>query len=774
MISTVNGLQDTFAGPNYSPLPSDFVFNIHVDNTGDAVEDVTFQFVPGAVFSGPLDPVSGTHSGIEISVPIAGGPGSRKIKVALAHIGPVTAGNEDSLNYREHYQLRVVNGPLANNANIDLGPFATQVGNGSQYFRKPFDYAGRKSFPDYETYANSFIYSANIPGCAFPAKVFVGQRRDPFNINLGGVFDLVNIVPVEELGGSEDPKFNMLKDKAITAFTLEVHKSCIAGQSDGIVGAWASVNYLNHVGPQQTHTVGPQKNRLGNPLINELFIGLTQKDYWNYQHPKDEAYFRSYYEYPTLPELIEVLFGNIVRRAVPSINSTIAPSFYPRSDLLQILTLGIPGVNAQTLVGSGACDVISAPPIADLIRLNLNIAATPRSLQNPLGVIEGDNAGFPNGRRPGDDVVDIYLRVAMGAVCHVLPGVFCTPNQAPVGAFHITDRAPLSAYDMAGRFPYLVHPVAGSDLRGVCNPLQVIQYAIEGFTHGDLPAFFAIFAPTYKFNVNGFTVPFDARQLPIPQTNVFNIKKFVVASNAVASNPNQVVATTLDQVTISGGTTLRWFEQHFFTFDPVSCLVIQDDLHTDIQTWSAFINSLAPGAIPSDSPLRSGLGSVDTGLTASGIGAPSHFYGSPACDAYGQTRKALLAFEQADFVGAFAPLNGTFAFSLNGFPLPLDYRQLAQAVGLFYSSFSSKTLWLSRDPVNPNQVHFLSLDQAILKNGTIVTWFENHRYTYDPDANCKVVKDDMHADMNDIQRFVAPFGFTYPPQFFGNLGPLDF
>jgi hypothetical protein len=76
--------------------------------------------------------------------------------------------------------------------------------------------------------------------------------------------------------------------------------------------------------------------------------------------------------------------------------------------------------------------------------------------------------------------------------------------------------------------------------------------------------------------------------------------------------------------------------------------------------------------------------------------------------------------------------------------------------------------------VNPNQVHFLSLDQAILKNGTIVTWFENHRYTYDPDANCKVVKDDMHADMNDIQRFVAPFGFTYPPQFFGNLGPLDF
>jgi hypothetical protein len=174
MIMNVNGLQDTFAGPNYSPLPSDFVFGFHVDNTGDAVEDKTFQFIPDANFSGAFDPARGTGGGLEIPVPLAGGPNSRMVKVALAHIGPVSAGNEGSLNYKEHFQLRAFNGRSSENREIDNGPFVTNVNGGSRFFRKPFDNAGQKTFPGgYGNNSSTFVHTVNIPGCAVPGRVFV-------------------------------------------------------------------------------------------------------------------------------------------------------------------------------------------------------------------------------------------------------------------------------------------------------------------------------------------------------------------------------------------------------------------------------------------------------------------------------------------------------------------------------------------------------------------------------------------------------------------------
>ena len=477
----MKGLQDTLAGPNYHPLPSDFVFNLHVDNTGDAVEDVTFQFVPGATFSGEFNAAKGIHEGLAIPVPISGGPNSRLVKVALAHIGPVTAADESALNYREHYQLNVFNGPLDSNRNIDNGQYATRTSDGERMLRKPFDYAGTKTFADYDAYANSFIHEVTLPGCAFPAKVFVGQRKDAFNINLGQVFDLVNLVPVEELvpildpngGPAQQDKFNTLDDKAVTELSIEVHQSCIRGASpNGVVGVWASVNYLNHVGPEQSHVVGAQKNRLGNPLVNELFVGLTDKDYWNHVYPKDDAIFREYLEYPTLPEIIEILFGNAVRSTLentPSnFTSSLAPNVYPRTDILAILNLGIPGVNQQELVGTPSCETVTAPPLADLLRLNLDIPITPRAEQNEYGIIGSDNAGYPNGRRPGDDVVDIFLRVGMGRICHppfdTLLGI-CSPAQAPVGMFGITDRAPLNSSYVGPAFPYLLAPRPGSQLK---------------------------------------------------------------------------------------------------------------------------------------------------------------------------------------------------------------------------------------------------------------------------------------------------------------------
>jgi hypothetical protein len=483
-------LREIFLTLAPDPLPSDFVFNIHVERTGDGQEDLTFQFVPGAVFAGALNPATGTHEGIAIPVPLAGGPNSRLVKVALAVTGQVTPGNEGSLNYLEHYKLRVFSGKLSDNRDIDAGPFATIQGNpSSDTFRKPFDNAGTKTFPNgYSNYSATFIYDINIPGCGFPGRVFVGQRNDPFNINLGQVFDLINLIPAEELGGTQDPKFNVLARKSVTSFSLEVHKSCLTTPGgNSVIGAWGSVNYLKHVGPTHSHYVGAQKNRLGNPLINELvsmphllfdsrlshfaqFIGLTDKDRWNYVHPSQESQFLEYYQYPTLPELVELLFGPTVRGAVPSITTSLAPNVYPRVDLAVVLLQGVPGLTQQTLIGSSQCGTLTAPPNADMLRLDANSAPTPRASQNPFGVLNytglpNDFGGFPNGRRPGDDIVDIFLRVGMGRLCHPPFNTLfniCQPSQAPIGNLMLTDRAPLSARDLPGVFPYLNTPLPGS------------------------------------------------------------------------------------------------------------------------------------------------------------------------------------------------------------------------------------------------------------------------------------------------------------------------
>jgi hypothetical protein len=215
--------------------------------------------------------------------------------------------------------LRVFTGPSGKSTSVDAGPFATKVAGGGEFlfrkgffvvlilhfiaseFRIPYAYAGQKTFPgttagvdDYAGYSKSFVYDINIPGCALPGKVFVGQRQEPFGISLGEVFDLVKIrkrrfffcccflknclkVNMDPTTGGDNPAKNSLARKAVTALALEIPTSCL-NASNTVIGGWASVQHLTHVGPSQAHVAGAQKNRLGNPLINELFIGLTDKD----------------------------------------------------------------------------------------------------------------------------------------------------------------------------------------------------------------------------------------------------------------------------------------------------------------------------------------------------------------------------------------------------------------------------------------------------------------------------------------------------------------
>ncbi len=195
-------------------------------------------------------------------------------------------------------------------------------------------------------------------------------------------------------------------------------------------------------------------------MVNELFIGYDRKDRFNASRPRDDGQFIDFVTNPGLPHILDALFRDAVNATLGTDIADLAPTNFPRNDLVTAFLTGFPGVNQ-----------FSNPVPGEMLRLNTAIPATPRDQQHPLGVIAGDVAGFPNGRRPGDDSVDIALRVAMGALCHPLPlgengdpvslGL-CEPEQAAVGNVPFTDGAPLSARDLDNQFPYLLTPYPGS------------------------------------------------------------------------------------------------------------------------------------------------------------------------------------------------------------------------------------------------------------------------------------------------------------------------
>jgi len=290
-----------------------------------------------------------------------------------------------------------------------------------------------------------------IPGCDVDGKVFVGQRKEAFAVNLGEIFDLVNTDPIAETAVERNDETNDLADKNVTSFALEVPTVCLTGTAntaeDGsgspVIGAWttASVPQARVINPApmangKGATVEggafAQVSRLGMPLVNELVIGLKDKNAFNASEPSgDAAQFIDYVTHPTLPELLEILFP------------VKAPNNFPRTDLITAFLTGVPDLNMP--VGVTA---------SEMLRLNPAVPAKAIGEQNDLGVLGADNAGFPNGRRPVDDVVDISLRVAMGFLVD--------PADAPDGMLGYTDGVQLNAAELQIVFPYLATPIAGS------------------------------------------------------------------------------------------------------------------------------------------------------------------------------------------------------------------------------------------------------------------------------------------------------------------------
>ncbi len=450
LLANYQPLQDAYGGPNYFSMDPNALYEIHIDNTGDAKEDLSFQFR----FQNKL---ANNGAGVSLNV------GGKSVGIPLIQAGAVANVKDANLQLGESYTVNVVRGDRRRGSVQAV----TNAANGSATFDKPVDNIGRKTIADYAAYAGQHVYTVNIPGCATPGRVFVGQRQDPFAVNLGTIFDLVN-APVAVI---TDPSLigaapNTIADKNVTTLAVELHRSCLVN-GDDVIGGWTTASLRQarlldgkplsgHQTSEKTGGAWVQVSRLGMPLVNEVVIGLKDKDRFNAAKPADDAQFADYVTNPTLPALLEIAL------AIPGT----APTNFPRTDLVTTFLTGIPGLNQPRSVQA-----------SEMLRLNTAIAPVPFAQQNRLGVVGNllaggsDNAGFPNGRRPKDDVVDISLVAVMGGLCvangdtNALGlGTACKPSAAPLGstAFNLHDAVDQATVPLLAGFPYLNTPIGGT------------------------------------------------------------------------------------------------------------------------------------------------------------------------------------------------------------------------------------------------------------------------------------------------------------------------
>jgi hypothetical protein len=498
LIADYQPFQDGFGGPNYFQLDPDALYEILIDNNGDGVEDFTFQFQFKTVLGGTK------NAGITLPI---GPDGGQEVAVPFYNVGLIPnakdTGNASALNVIETYSVGLVKGPRR-------GSDAKMLDNpaGGTTFNKPADNVGAKSFgtsaslgsptapapaaiSDYAAYAKNFVYSGiSIPGCtakdADKAQVFVGQRAEPFAVNLGPTFDLIDApASVVTNGGVSAGGFaavpNPLAAKNITTIAIEIPRDCIVqSATQPVIGVWstASIRQARVVNPaatyvEPTHEGGAwtQVSRLGNPLVNEVVIGLPDKDHFNSSEPTgDVTNFAKYVEYPTFPAIIDVIFG-----------TDFQPTVFPRKDLVAAFLTGLAPINAfpkgKTVIP------------AEYIHLNTNTEAlatvgpTPAGRQNRLGaalcLTEGaldkttltpyvpltscDPYGFPNGRRPGDDVVDLALDVVEGYLLSSGNPAYNNATSTPV---FFTDGVDQGAVQFDATFPYITTPNQGANGNG--------------------------------------------------------------------------------------------------------------------------------------------------------------------------------------------------------------------------------------------------------------------------------------------------------------------
>lgn len=502
VIANYQPLQDAYGGPNYFSMDPEALYEIHFDNTGDGREDITFQFR----FQNSL--LGGT--GVALGSPLPDGGTTPAVAIPLINAGPIglsdggftiPGGGQGQL---ETYTVSVVQGNrrtgtnLGNLTNMAGGPNPTT-------FAKPLDNVGSKTFPGttYASYSRRHVYDVTFPAsfCTMPGKLFVGQRAEGFAVNLGPIFDLINapgalitsqaadcstVIPGlpavncrQVLNPVPATSVGPIGNKNVTTLALEVPASCLRqSPTQPVIGGWttASVRQARVINPTATYTVPAreggawtQVSRLGMPLVNEVVIGVPDKDKFNASEPvNDVANFAPYVLTPTLPLLVRALFG-------------VLPPKTNRVDLLTVFLTGYAETAANfPPSGLNINQFPAGAAAAEFVRLNTTVTApfTPRpaAMQNNLGALgcfggrtattgraitpasagmaSCDPSGFPNGRRPGDDVVDIALRV--------VEGILMSGDDAPGGDIPFHDGVLQDASQFDSIFPYLKAPNPGA------------------------------------------------------------------------------------------------------------------------------------------------------------------------------------------------------------------------------------------------------------------------------------------------------------------------
>jgi uncharacterized protein DUF4331 len=395
--------EDPAGGPNYYRFDPTVRYAIHVDNNGDARDDVTYRF----------------RFRMRVGNP----------NTFLYNTGPVTGLTDPDLNVKQTYSVTRVT--HSGSTELDNGTLRVAPAN-----------IGPRSNPSYDATQGVF----DLPG---GRKVFAGPRDDPFYVDLGSIFDLLglrpfnafHLIPLAPAAGQD----GVLNYNTHT-IAIQVPKTDLlrAPAADGTIGIYASasrerIRILRDNGTVDTDGPFVQVSRLGNPLINEVVIPLGQKDLWNRSDPKNDSQFLNRYTSPELAGLVNLLYPGL-----PDTPTT------GRDDLVAVLLTGVPTLN------------FTGNTKADLLRLNTAIppAATP----NPLGALAGDFQGFPNGRRLVDDVTDIEVRAVACGYGPILEGALGLCNLSPNNI--IGDGVDGNENSFLSSFPYVAPPNQGYDHTG--------------------------------------------------------------------------------------------------------------------------------------------------------------------------------------------------------------------------------------------------------------------------------------------------------------------
>jgi hypothetical protein len=409
MVANYIPLESPAGGPNFPAFDDTVLYEIHVDNNGDASEDLTYQFR--------------FHTE------------TRNPETFLYNTGPITSLEDPNWNRPQTYSVTLVQrGPGHSERSEVLG---TDLPT-------PPDNIGPRSTPDYDALAAAAV--RNLPG---GIRVFAGQRDDPFFVDLGSVFDLAGLRPFNpahllplpaEAGRDAVARYNT------HSIVIQVPIAQLVRSGQSSIGIYASasrpkVRILSNNGSNDDGGPFVQVSRLGEPLINEVVIPLGLKDRWNRTDPEDDAQFERLYSAPEVSRLENLLYGS----ALAPISAT------GRNDLVAILLTGVPNLN------------FTGPTRADLLRLNTAVAPTATAgAGNRLGVLAGDLAGFPNGRRLEDDIVDIDLRAFAEGYGSFLNGLLGLPNKSPNNL--LGDGVDANDKAFLAQFPYVASPHQGYEV----------------------------------------------------------------------------------------------------------------------------------------------------------------------------------------------------------------------------------------------------------------------------------------------------------------------